>query len=140
MKSPERKDPSSGKITYSWHVVELFHEGVTSAIFYAMHTNEHGSGVVATCQVEPWGSCERPFVSRFCVDPEFRRRGIGRGLIKFVMREALFRSMQSLAMWVHQKNVIAEAFYRSEGFLPFYQDGNNVFFARRLLATEGGGL
>lgn len=121
------------KFTFSWHVVDLPHEGLHYALFYAV--NEAGT-VRATCKVEPWGLGARPFLSGFCVDAEYRRSGIGSALLKRVMAEIAERGGTSLAMWVRRSNVDAQRFYQRLGFEPFFDDDENTFWARRFGADE----
>ncbi|MEM8665797.1 MAG: GNAT family N-acetyltransferase [Pseudomonadota bacterium] len=61
------------------------------------------------------------FVDQLYVEPERRRQGLGRALL----REAK-SSSDSLSLWVFQQNSAARAFYAAEGFVDdIFTDGSN---------------
>jgi ribosomal-protein-alanine N-acetyltransferase len=52
------------------------------------------------------------------VDPRYRRRGLGRWLVREVAAWAATRGCDRLRLWVDDANPPAAAFYRSLGFYP----------------------
>ena len=58
------------------------------------------------------------YISNVAVDPEARRRGIGRALVKEMLRRAAERSLAFVTLEVRAHNDGAIALYAGEGFLP----------------------
>lgn len=71
-----------------------------------------------------------------CVQPGLRRRGVGRGLIDWLLASAEVAGIESVHLELRADNEVALAFYRSLGFsetlqLPGYYGGRIA--ARRML-------
>lgn len=63
-------------------------------------------------------------LSDFYVDPFFRGKGIGKELIRALLRRAGERGQKRVFLWVLKDNLSARAFYEAEGFGP---DGRERF-------------
>jgi ribosomal protein S18 acetylase RimI-like enzyme len=50
------------------------------------------------------------------VDPDARRRGVGRALVEAVVRWAGDQGLGAVTLWVSEGNVAAETLYRTAGF------------------------
>jgi GNAT superfamily N-acetyltransferase len=60
----------------------------------------------------------RAFFNAAWVDPTYRRRGLGRWLVREACTWAVARDCSDLKLWVDDTNPGAAAFYRSLGFRP----------------------
>lgn len=116
----------NNELVIGWHTVDLPHEGTCHAIFYVLA----GTAVVATCKVDPWGKGKRGFMSGLCVDSNLRRRGIGRQVVRGVMDAATLHGMPAISMWVNRDNKPAQRLYETEGFHPYFDQDENIFYAR----------
>lgn len=61
----------------------------------------------------------------FAVQPEFRRRGIGTGLLRWLIRTAEVAGAERIVLELRMNNSVARSFYESLGFemfqeMPFY--------------------
>jgi GNAT superfamily N-acetyltransferase len=117
------------RFTFGIQVIDLAHEGLHNAIAYAV--DEVGM-VRASLRLDPWGLAKRPFLSAFSVDLPLRNQGVGTALLSFAMSKAVGFGIPSIAMWVHRDNVSAFRFYSRLGFEAFFEEGENIFYARRL--------
>jgi ribosomal-protein-alanine acetyltransferase len=88
----------------------------------ARHTAIAGYIIV---RFDRWGA----EIVSLAVDPEFRRRGIGRALLRSAIRQTSRRSARSVRLMVRVDNTSAAKFYRDHGFrsigrIPdYYEDG-----------------
>lgn len=55
-------------------------------------------------------------VTNIAVHPDFRRRGLGRAIVRAMLDEAKKRGIRSVFLEVRQSNEAAKALYFSEGF------------------------
>lgn len=111
-------------IIYTTHILELPHEGIRAAFFVAL--NVARDEVIATAKADPWSESNRPFVSLVHVAPAYRRQGIARGLMLYIIEEAKKICINSLALYVHEDNVAAQSLYQSLGFNAFINEGENI--------------
>jgi GNAT superfamily N-acetyltransferase len=127
-------DPKTD-IRYDWYVVDLEHDGEKFAIFFAF---DRSTGVVvATAKVNPWIEGARPVVSGVHVVPGQRGRGIGTGLMKYILQIASNYQCPAISLWVHRENAPARSLYHSIGFRAFYEDGDQIFYATELGSENG---
>ena len=54
-------------------------------------------------------------ISEFYIEPFFKRLGIGRKLIQYVLTEEREKQMQKIFLWVIAENVPARKFYEANG-------------------------
>lgn len=113
-------------------VVSFSHDNDHYAMFFAIDPER--LDVVATAKVSPWtrGSSARPFISKVFVREDARRQGIGRELIRFIVKTCKSQGIESLAMYVHKDNHAAMDLYRSEGFRPMLDDDAEIMLCRFL--------
>ena len=55
-------------------------------------------------------------IHNVAVNPDYRRRGVGRGMLEFVIQEAEGIGSESITLEVRKSNEAAQALYRSLGF------------------------
>jgi len=60
----------------------------------------------------------RAYFSAAWVDPRYRRRGLGRHLVREALAWAAARGCDHLKLWVDDTNPGAASFYRAMGFIP----------------------
>lgn len=76
------------------------------------------------------------------VDPEARRRGLGRALIAAAEEAAQARGARHMQLELREDNGAAEALYESLGYrhhgtwLAYYEDQSDAHCMQKLLATE----
>jgi ribosomal protein S18 acetylase RimI-like enzyme len=75
------------------------------------------NNVVLAAAVGSWDG-RRGYVCNLAVDPLFERMGIGTQLLHEVERRLAARGATLLALHVPRDNVIAQEFFREEGFAP----------------------
>ena len=63
-----------------------------------------------------WELCNDIDIHNVAVHPDYRRHGVGRGMLGHVVREARRIGSQSITLEVRKSNVAAQALYRSLGF------------------------
>jgi ribosomal protein S18 acetylase RimI-like enzyme len=89
-----------------------------SAIYQArwvVARTAHGViGVVRSSQ-DP-GSPERRYIEALWVAPEFRRLGVGRRLVRWLIDRERKSGIKEILLWVIDTNVYARSFYLSMGF------------------------
>ncbi|GED21388.1 GNAT family N-acetyltransferase [Halomonas halmophila] len=79
----------------------------------------------------------------FCVHPRQRGRGLGRDMLRWLMREAIASGCERMVLEVRVDNPAALALYRQAGFLPeawltaYYEDGCSAWRMSRALAAPG---
>ena len=122
---------NNNEITHDVHVVSFPHENETYAYFIAIAKDV---GVVAIAKVAPWGWGRSilPFVSGVHVSEGWRRKGLGRNLIRCIADIAKAQHIESLSLYVHEQNLVARSLYESEGFRPMLDDGDNTMFVKFL--------
>ena len=75
------------------------------------------NNVVLAAVVGTWDG-RRGYVCNLAVDPLFERMGIGTQLLQEVERRLDARGARELALHVPRENVIAQEFFREQGFAP----------------------
>ncbi|MGH9392344.1 MAG: ribosomal protein S18-alanine N-acetyltransferase [Vicinamibacteria bacterium] len=65
-----------------------------------------------------WYIEEEAHINNLAVHPEARRRGLGRRLMRAVLREAIRRGCRTALLQVRPSNEAAITLYRSVGFVP----------------------
>ena len=70
------------------------------------------------------------YISNVAVDPEARRQGIGRDLIKELMARAAALDLAFVTLEVRCSNAAAIALYEKQGFLPVGKRKNYYAFPR----------
>lgn len=65
-----------------------------------------------------WYAGDDAELGNLAVAPECRQRGIGRQLLDAAIEQARARGMRRLFLEVRVSNAVAEALYRSRGFVP----------------------
>lgn len=63
-----------------------------------------------------WELCNDIDIHNVAVHPDYRRHGVGRGMLSHVVREARRIGSQSITLEVRKSNEAAQALYRSLGF------------------------
>lgn len=56
-------------------------------------------------------------LAEFAVDPDYRRRGLGRALLRAVCDNAAAEGLRRVTLEVRERNLAARALYVSEGFV-----------------------
>jgi len=75
-----------------------------------------------------WIILDEGHITNVAVDPAFRRRGIGQGLLDQLTQYALGRGAVAMTLEVRISNAVAQSLYRKLGFVPrgirkqYYQD------------------
>jgi ribosomal-protein-alanine N-acetyltransferase len=91
----------------------------------------HVQGYVIA-RLDRWGA----EVVSIAVDPNLRKRGIGRMLLTAILKRVRRHDAQSIRLMVRSNNPGAAKFYRSHGFLPvglvrnYYEDGGTAIRMR----------
>ncbi len=99
-------------------------ENTDVARLYVMH--EPGGRLVAYCAC--WLVFDELHINSFAVDPERRRRGLARALLRHVLQEGVHEGARSATLEVRGSNVAARALYERLGFQvegtrrDYYQD------------------
>lgn len=83
----------------------------TAHFIVAVNQNEKIMGYMGSFVV-----CESCYVSNIAVFPDFRRKGVGRALIKATFRMAHKEGAESVSLEVRPSNEAAIALYTSMGF------------------------
>ena len=65
-----------------------------------------------------WTILDQAELGNVAVDPEARKRGIGRMLVRGALRRAVARGARECYLEVRQSNATAQRIYRAMGFLP----------------------
>ena len=63
-----------------------------------------------------WTVADTAQVLEFAVAPAHRRRGIGRGLMNYLMETARLRGCVRIELELHESNCAAQSFYESQSF------------------------
>lgn len=63
-----------------------------------------------------WGIRDEFSILNLAVDPDFRRHGLGRSLVRMVVEEASAAGASSVTLEVREKNDAARSLYESMGF------------------------
>lgn len=77
---------------------------------------EEGSGKVVGYG-GAWMATDVADVTNLGVDPAYRREGIGRQLLRLLIRIALQKGMEAITLEVRQSNMAAQGLYLAEGFI-----------------------
>ena len=87
-----------------------------------------------------WVIAEEAHISTLAVRPDFRRRGLGKTMLRHLMQIARARQATHMTLEVREQNEIALALYRKLGFEPrallphYYGDtGENAYVMAREL-------
>jgi len=82
---------------------------------------------------------EHGHISGIAVDKDYRRRGVGKGLIKAVEREFLTNAFDTVTLEVRKSNWDAIRFYEQQGYKRayivkgYYADGEDaIVYAKRI--------
>ena len=82
---------------------------------------------------------EHGHISGIAVDKDYRRRGVGKGLIKAVEREFLTNAFDTVTLEVRKSNWDAIRFYEQQGYKRayfvkgYYADGEDaIVYAKRM--------
>ncbi|MBX6341800.1 MAG: GNAT family N-acetyltransferase [Thermomicrobiaceae bacterium] len=81
-----------------------------------------------------WESADYGYIEDFCVDPEWRGRGVGSALLDYLARWAAGRGWARLDLDVQASNRDAVRFYQRHGF----EDTGNLYLRRSLPASRLG--
>lgn len=91
-----------------------------------------------------WIILDEGHITNIAVDPAFRRRGIGQGLLNELTKFALGRGVVAMTLEVRVSNTGAQALYEKLGFVPrgirreYYQDNKeDALIMWRELGEEG---
>lgn len=117
---------------HDMHIVRLPYEGKTFAIFLVIE-DETGE-VIGHAKSDPWGDEAdlRPFISGVHIDVMYRRQGLARSLMEYIDRVCVLQGVTSIAMYVHEKNLPAQALYTSLGYRPAVNDGDETIWVKFL--------
>jgi ribosomal-protein-alanine N-acetyltransferase len=75
-------------------------------------------GVELAGYVVAWFIEDEAHLANLAVAPEFRRRGLGRRLVRAVLEEAARRGTRWIRLEVRESNAAARALYQALGFRP----------------------
>lgn len=111
-------------------------DGVPDSRHYLVATNDGGAVVGYAGLLVGLDDAD---VQTLAVRPDWRRRGVGRALLRALLAEATARHMRSVLLEVRPDNTSAIALYRGEGFVEiarrprYYADGADAVVLRRSL-------
>lgn len=83
---------------------------------------------------------EKGDIVSIAVDPLYRRKGVGRALVNYTLKEMASARVQVVELEVRKTNTEAIRFWESFGFFPvriipnFYRDGAEALQMRKFLA------
>jgi len=75
-------------------------------------------GDIIVCYGGCWLIHDEAHITNVAVDPQFRGKGYGAGICRWLMSEASLRGMTRATLEVRVSNVAARELYRKMGFLP----------------------
>jgi ribosomal-protein-alanine N-acetyltransferase len=94
-----------------------------------------------------WGALDEAHITSVTVRHDYRRLGLGRRLVRFILDLAARQGMSRATLEVRRSNVRAQSLYRSMGFAEagvrkgYYRKTNEdaIIMSREDLGTEGPG-
>jgi ribosomal-protein-alanine N-acetyltransferase len=81
-----------------------------------------------------WIILDEGHITNIAVDPSYRRRGVGQGLMEDITAYAVSRGVTKMTLEVRVSNLSAQALYKKMGYVSFgvrkryYQDNNEDAF------------
>lgn len=90
-------------------------------------------------------SRRRGYIAMLAVDPNFRKRGIGRELTRLIIRAMHAEGVDEIVLETEASNAAALALYEQFGFMrdklliKYYMSGSDAFRLKLILTTAGGG-
>jgi len=97
--------------TLAMYQAELQNQAVSSIVVLRLPERQ----VAGYCSY--WFVVDEIHINNVAVDPEFRRRGLGRYLVEYVLREGVRRGAGRAILEVRAGNLAARQLYQQLGFL-----------------------
>lgn len=95
---------------------EYLEQGIYSSLLTAVITCDKVVRGVVVCESSPIPEgCEITAVN---IAGEFQRKGFGRKLLFFALREMRAKGFRSAFLWIKEGNAAAERFVKKIGFIP----------------------
>lgn len=125
------------KTAYSSDTFSHFFK-VCSKGFFLAEVDRKIAGYIIGCIKDGKGE-----IISLAVDPKFRRKGIGRKLLNFILDKFGKKEISALKLHVRTKNRGAIKFYQKFGFQVlktvknYYPNGEDTYLMRKVLKKEG---
>jgi ribosomal-protein-alanine N-acetyltransferase len=104
-------------------------------------TNEQAQGKIAA-YIVAWLLVDEIHIANIAVDPDFRRMGLARRMLSYVLTKAALDGAQTASLEVRESNEAAQALYEEMGFQlagrrkHYYQDNGEDALLMNLTSLE----